>query len=364
MANCKRAVIVFDVSSHGFGHLGQIAPVITRLISQYPLVRIIVRSMHPASVIYAMLPKNVAICEPPPEATLVMKAPAMVDGFASAEAYRVLHESWDDHLDREVKRLAMLKPTTLVADVPYLSLAAAKRLDIRSIALCSLNWLDIYRTYCGQTVNAPRIISTIKDAYCSADVFLQPRPHMPMSELPNRYSIGPIARLGTIQKNKLRKLIGLSAKERLVLVTFGGIQNREAISLPDIDGVHWIVGATHAGSPKRNVTRVDQLKMNFIDVLASSDVVITKVGYGTFVEAACNGVSILSGPRADWPESVSLIDWAKKNANIALIKDDMKDGGLLQKALMSVLNVRARQPVFPSGISEAVDFIAKLSGID
>ena len=35
---------------------------------------------------------------------------------------------------------------------------------------------------------------------------------------------------------------------------------------------------------------------------ASSDAVVTKIGYTTFVEAACNGVGIVSAPRADWPE--------------------------------------------------------------
>ena len=41
--------------------------------------------------------------------------------------------------------------------------------------------------------------------------------------------------------------------------------------------------------------------MSFIDVLASSDAVVTKIGYATFVEAACNGGGIKSAPRADWP---------------------------------------------------------------
>ena len=34
----------------------------------------------------------------------------------------------------------------------------------------------------------------------------------------------------------------------------------------------------------------------------SADAVFTKVGYGTFAEAACNGVRLLSWPRPDWAE--------------------------------------------------------------
>jgi hypothetical protein len=43
--------IVFDVSSHGFGHLGQIAPVLAELIAQHPTTRVVVRSTHAASVV-------------------------------------------------------------------------------------------------------------------------------------------------------------------------------------------------------------------------------------------------------------------------------------------------------------------------
>jgi len=193
--------IVFDVSSHGFGHLGQIAPVLAELIAQHPTTRVVVRSTHAASVVKNILGFDVDLDDPPPEATLVMLDPTAVDKAASAEAYRALHARWVEHLDHETARLEALAPVALVADVPSLSPAAAKCLGIPAVALCSLNWLDLYRTYCGWARDAPAIISTIAAAYCSAHLFLQPRPHMPMSDLPSRRSIGPIARIGRAEKN-------------------------------------------------------------------------------------------------------------------------------------------------------------------
>ena len=60
--------IVFDVSSHGFGHLGQIAPVIIELIAQHPTARVVVRNTHAASVVKNILGFDVDLDEPPPEA--------------------------------------------------------------------------------------------------------------------------------------------------------------------------------------------------------------------------------------------------------------------------------------------------------
>jgi hypothetical protein len=75
--------IVFDVSRHGFGHLGQIAPVVTGMIAQHPTTRVVVRSTHAASLVKNNLGCHVDLDEPPPEASLVMLDPTTVDIAAS-----------------------------------------------------------------------------------------------------------------------------------------------------------------------------------------------------------------------------------------------------------------------------------------
>lgn len=348
--------IAIDVSGHGLGHLGQITPVVQELVARHPTARVIVRAAHAASVVRDFVGSGVELDQAPPEATLVMRSPTIVDAAASAHAYRALHAEWDAHLDREAERLAALRPAVLIADVPYLSLAAAKRIGIPAIALCSLNWLDLYRTYCGAERDAPEILRTMEAAYRSADVFLQPRPHMPMSDLANRRSIGPIARIGRQRKDEIKTALGIPRNDRIVLVTFGGIRSGERLRLPDIAGVHWLVGGASPES-QDNAIDVGRLDMSFIDILASCDAVVTKVGYGTFVEAACNGVGVVSMARADWPESAPSIEWMQQNANFALADGDSEEMPGLGAALASVLNA-ARKPSVPaSGTAEAADTI-------
>lgn len=290
-----------------------------------------------------------------------MQDPSIVDIVASAAAYRKLHRGWRQHLDRETLRLASLSPGALVADVPYLSLAAAERLAIPSVALCSLNWLDIYRAYCCPG-HDELIVRTIAAAYRSAKLFLQPRPHMPMTDLCNRRSVGPITRIGRLRKEELRKALGTARNERLVLVTFGGIRSKRRIQLPSIAGVHWLVGPDQVGATG-HATDVSKLHLSFIDLLASCDVVVTKVGYCTFVEAACNGVGLVSTRRVDWPESAGLIAWAKQNANFALVDERIENALNLRAALSAVLEAPRKPSVAPSGVDEAVNIIANIAGL-
>jgi hypothetical protein len=354
--------IVFDVSGHGLGHLGQTAPVIQKLSAQYPAARIIVRSTQPAPVVRDFVGGRVEFDTPPPEATLVMRGPTVVDAAASAAAYGALHANWHEHLAREAARLAALAPAALVANIPYLSLAAAKRIGIPAIAMCSLNWLDLYRAYCGEAPDAPAILETLATAYRSADIFLQPRPHMPMSDLPNRRSIGPIARIGRRRDNEIRTALQLSQRTRLVLVTLGGIPSEQRLRLPDMPDVHWLVASDQTQASTR-ATDISQLAVGFIDVLASCDAVVTKVGYGTFVEAACNGIAVVSAARPDWPESEFLIDWETRNANFTLAEGGIESANGLRTAVAAVLEHPRKTPPPPSGIAEAADVIARLAGL-
>lgn len=352
--------IVVDVSGHGLGHIGQITPIIQALVEAHPKVRVIVRSPHPTSVIRSFVGATVEIDTPPPEAMLVMRDPTIVDIGASAEAYRTLHARWDEHLGCETARLAKLAAAVLVSDIPYLSLAAAKRAGIPTVALCSLNWLDLYRAYCGDERDAPAILRTIAAAYRSADVFLQPQPHMPMADLANRRSIGPLARIGRQRKDEIKGTLGIGQSDKIVLVTFGGIPSNRPLQLPAMEKIHWLVGS---GNALGAASAISQLDMSFIDILASCDAAVSKVGYCTFVEAACNGIGLVSAPRADWPESRHLIEWAKRNANFALAEGGLDDVESLQTALSAVLNA-PRKPAVPSwGIAEAVEVIAGIAGV-
>jgi hypothetical protein len=354
--------IVVDISGHGLGHLGQIAPVIRALGVRHPTARIVIRSPHAEVVVNDFVGANVAVDTSPPEATLVMRGPTVVDVVASATAYRELHAAWDEHLDRETARLATLEPNVLIADVPYLSLAAAKLLGIPAVALCSLNWADIYRGYCGEARDAPSILATIEAAYRSADLFLQPQPHMPMPDLSNRRSIGPIARIGQNRKDEIRALLCIPQDQRLILVSLGGIPNERRLQLPEIPGVHWLADKVHAAA-RGGVTELSRLGIRFIDLLASSDAVVTKVGYCMFVEAACNGIGLVSAPRDDWPESMPLIGWAKQNAKFALAVPGIEDERGLREALDAVLSAPRKSIPGATGAAEACEEISSLAGL-
>jgi hypothetical protein len=96
------------------------------------------------------------------------------------------------------------------------------------------------------------------------------------------------------QKHELG--VGLGAGPRLggdqaILIAMGGIAHRLPLEQwPRLPGVRWLVAADwHCQHP--DAVAFESFGLNFTDLLCSVDAVITKPGYGTFTEAACNGTS-------------------------------------------------------------------------
>ncbi|TQE98245.1 MAG: UDP-N-acetylglucosamine--N-acetylmuramyl-(pentapeptide) pyrophosphoryl-undecaprenol N-acetylglucosamine transferase, partial [Spiribacter salinus] len=279
--------VVVDISGHGLGHAGQVLPVVRDLLATVPEVRVTLRTAVPPAVLARHVGQMLPVLPPPADVGLVMTGPMDVDVTASATAYAALHDDFPFLLAREAERLTALEADLLLADVPYTSIAAASRIALPAIALCSLNWLDAYRAYCVEQRGAARIVREIREAYAAADLFLQPRPHTPMTELPNIRSIPPVCRTGTAHRQTLHRRLGVPEGTTLVVVGFGGLPGSAIAELPYLEGVCWV--QANAPPERGDIFDFADTSMDFVDLVASVDLVVTKSGYGTLCETLAAG---------------------------------------------------------------------------
>jgi hypothetical protein len=172
--------------------------------------------------------------------------------------------------------------------------------------------------------------------------------------------VGPLAALGPKKRGELRRNAGLSEGERVGLVALGGIATRLPVEdWPEHAGWRWLV------APEWGVKRPDCLDwtasgMSFGEVLRSVDAVITKVGYGTFTEAACNNVPVLFADRPDWPETPHLSRWLLENARGAAISPEALAGGDFASELAGLMAMAEFDPPPPSGVDEAAAIISQM----
>jgi hypothetical protein len=343
--------LVVDVSGHGLGHLGQVAPVVRALQTRLPALRVTVRGVVPAARVAERIPGCVPLHHPV-DVGMVMASGLDVLPEESLAAYRGFHARWDEDLEAEAKALEALAPDLLLADVPYRSLAAARRAGVAAVAFCSLNWGDILGAYCGHLPGAGPLLETIRAIYREVPLFLQPAPHMPMPGVPAGRSIGPAASVAQADRDGLRARLGLPPGALVGLLAMGGVPVDLPLERWPRDGLHWVASVGRPLPP--GFTPAERLGLPFVEVLAASDVVVTKPGYGMFTEAACHGVPVVYVRREDWPEEPGLEAWlAAHGRGVKVPRSALADGAAAEAAVALAREPRPA-PVAPGGVEEAV----------
>jgi UDP:flavonoid glycosyltransferase YjiC (YdhE family) len=294
--------LVVALSSHGYGHIGQTAPVIEALRARVPGARITLYTSAPPFKLMERFGSDVAIAPRLTDVGMMQADAQLLRLEDTAQAYAHFHENWERKVDQEASELRSLSPDLILANIPYLTLAAAKRGGIPAVALCSINWMDIYDHYFSERPEAQTLLEQMRQAYESAHVFLQPVPSMPMLQFGNRRPIGPICQRGEGQRARIDEHLGLHPDEYLVMVSLGGMELRPPVEQwPVLPGMRLIVPASWHSTHSRTVD-FESLGVPYVDALWSCDALICKPGYGSFVEAACVGIPVLYLERPEWPE--------------------------------------------------------------
>jgi hypothetical protein len=288
-----------------------------------------------------------------------MHSALAIDLDASAEAYRVLHAEWSRVVTGSARSLQQLAPDLVLADIPYLTLAAAAVAGIPSVALCSLNWADIYRHYFAKEAGSGRVLGEMEAAYGSARAFLCPEPSMPMPFLNNRREIAPIAVRGRNLRAELNHQLGIGEDQLLILVAPGGIRTRFPMEeWPDGQGIHWLASAEWQISHP-DVSDYELADFSFTDLVASCDAVLGKCGYGTVAECVSNATPLLYIPRPDWPEEQTLLDWLNRHNAALPVADSVKVSGDFRSIVprLDKLRVRRCEPV---GAVQAAEYLLEI----
>jgi hypothetical protein len=344
------AHLFIDISSHGLGHLAQAAPVINALRTARPELRLTIRSGLPQERLALRINGHFEHIHGTSDFGFAMNNALDVDLLASAQRYRDLHADWPERVAAEAEFLSQLAPDAVFTDVAYLPLAASAAAGIPAAALCSLNWADLVQHYFRREPWLPKLHGQILAAYRGARVFLRTTPGMPMFDLPNVVTVGPIAAAPDLDRIAVARRLDLPTERRWVLVGLGGFDFPLPVEQwPQCDDIVWLCPEVLGDSGVR-----------FNDLLANVDAVLTKPGYGTFTEATVHGVPVLYVPRPDWPEQVCLIDWLHTHNRAAKITRQQAQDGDLLSTLEALWALPAPKRPTPTGIAQAAKALLDL----
>lgn len=355
--------LLVDISAHGLGHLAQTAPVINALQAQAPDLQLTVRSAIPRARLALRIGGHFTHVAEARDFGLVMHNAMDIDLAASAQRYREFHADWRQRVAAEADWLRRHDIDALLSNVAYLPLAAAAAAGIPAFGLSSLNWADLFAHYFGDEPWAADIHAQILAAYNMADSFLRITPGLPMSDIERRQEIAPIVRIGRRNRSRVAQIMDLDESERWLLLAMGGMEFRLPVeNWPQVAGLNWLVpGAWQL--ERGDVRSIDVAGLNFIDLLASVDAVVSKPGYGTFVEATYGGIPLLYLARDDWPETLHFAAWLARYGRAAELSRDTLVRGDFIDVLQELWQAPAPIPPPAAGADQAARWLARELGL-
>ncbi len=269
-----------------------------------------------------------------------------VDHKKTITCYKNIHSHWDNHIHFEEQRIKALNVDMVLSNVGYIPLQAATNLSIPSVALCSLDWASTWHIFGSNDQFGKVILSQIIQAYQSANLFLQMTPHLPMLFLNNKVSVPFVVRQGKTERQVLEKCYPHFVGKKLILISMGGGMDAEINfdQWPKIDQVIYIV--TGANRLPKGYYHADTFVLDFSDMMASVDIVLTKTGYGMVVESAVNQTPLFYVARADWPEHDIMLKWCKGNNNVLEIDRVEFEQGLTEDKINMLFSQPSKNKVF------------------
>lgn len=332
-------IVVFYISAHGFGHASRDIEVINEIGRRRPDARIVVRASVPAWFVEASVRVRIEL-EPLETDTGIVQIDSLrLDEDETARKAAQFYADFDARAEAEAALLRELEPSVVVGDIPPLAFAAAGRAGVRSVALGNFSWDWIYEGYPQFESLAPGVIATINAAYSSATRALRLPLHGGFDAMRGvTEDIPLIARRSALGREGARRALGLTPEEAVVLASFGGyglgldvaaIANANPFTLIVTGHESREEAGSNSGGRLLRLTSPDLLArgLRYEDLVAASDVVVSKPGYGIVSECIANGAALVYTSRGRFREHDLFVEEMPKVMRCRyLSREDLRSG--------------------------------------
>lgn len=352
-----------SISSHGFGHAAQVVPVLNELGRRVSGLTAILRTQVPARFFEGRLRIPWELSAAPQDIGCVQRGPLVIDVEATWAAHLRFQEDWARKVEAEAQAIRSREPALVLSDISYLAIEAGAEANAPSVGLCNLTWDGILAMLLESDRNERfQLIERIRQSYRPAALMIRIAPGIPMGAFRKIADVGPVAELVPSEAGALRDAVGAGVNERVALVAFGGIA-LGGLPYDRLDRMHgWrfvVSGPVPAGA--RRVCSADSIPLSFSALLASADVIVTKPGYATTVEAVAYRKPVVYVRRYNFADEAGLVEHLHRyGCGVELSAADFAAGCWESALAEAAAGKPARATPAPTGAAEAAEILGEI----
>jgi hypothetical protein len=305
-------VVVFYVSGHGLGHASRDINVIHALRVLKPGARVIVRTSAPRWIFEAAAPGVIELQPCEADTGVAQLDSLRIDEEETARRAAAFYANFDARVEAEARVLRDLEADIVVGDVPPLAFAAARGAALPSVALANFTWDWIYAAHPRFEQRAPGVLDTIRQAYAQARLALRLPMHGGFDAMAGAVRDIPlVARRSKLGRREARRALNFSDERPIVLASFGAhglalpyrtIAAEQRFTLVVTDKEAEPDEARGAGLRRLHMEEMAARGVQYEDLVAAADVVVSKPGYGIVSDCIANGAALLYASRRHFIE--------------------------------------------------------------
>jgi len=292
--------IAYYISSHGYGHAVRSAAVLKTLASNHSLF---IKTEIPEEV----FTHQEISCTVIPATVDTGCVQANFVNVDTVRSFRKLEEflaSQPARLEKEIQWLKENCIDLIVSDVSSFPLMAGKMLGIPRVLLANFTWHDIYTGF-AEATQYPFQMNQLREEYSAASLQILPQCHVPNDVISNQEEVGFISLEGRSIRSQLSKDLNLDLGKSPVVFIYLGIYDSNQIQWENLGRMKDFVFLTRDRLPKDRIPSNLHIVSDehlFPDLIASSDIVLTKPGYSTLATAFTHEKPVVTCTRENFKE--------------------------------------------------------------
>jgi len=299
----------FYVSDYGNGHAARCIALIRQIFTEWSGARIYVKTAGPFSFLKDSLVSypDCVVIETENNIGVVLQAgQPVVDPARTKTLLTDWVASWNLYISSEERFCREHVVDCIISDIAPQPFLVADALAIPGIAISNFTWHLIFASLYGDTHETRELAR----AYGCCDLALMLPFHEPMEVFPNRKEIELVSREVTVDRETLRRSLGILPEETLVFLNCGAEMPKtlkKTICEARVPGIRILV-SSHLVFPEEHIISIPDGEMETQNYLAACDLIVSKCGYSTISEAVRAGVPLLLYRRVGFAEDAYLID--------------------------------------------------------
>lgn len=306
-------MIVYYISSHGFGHAVRSCEIIRNLAPEIPLT---LRTCVPEWFLRHELDgRKFELAPERFDCGVLGPDSSAIDLEATLATLEPLLDRNDTIIEEEARLLKERGARLVVADIVPFAMRAAHQAGVPSILVANFTWPAIYeyivRHYCDDAVLRARLMAAAARMHADdalGELLLAPDLAVPMQACRRQRQVALVARRGASRRDQLTGRLNLNPIKPLVLLYFGreGIAEMAWERMDELREDFEFISYQPPTEARGSIHSIPEDLLHHVDAAASVDVVLAKPGYGICGECIAAGTPLIYPPRPQFYETVAI----------------------------------------------------------